>query len=831
MDASFRASPERAHFAAIFIAAAGTLILQILAVRILGATVFASGAFVIISVALLGLTAGALFVMLGRDRIGARLDLWLGIFFALSGVFIWKLNLLAHGDFFGWFGMFAPPRLAWVCVFLFALAGSFSALGAAIAALLTLFANGVGRLYAADLCGAAAGCAAVSAALPALGAPGTLAALAVGFAALSLFFAMRNSSSPPRRPVRKRTKKRRGDGGAFVRRMRIALLGGAVFSGACLLVFAFRPDSGLLSDGRWNSYSFVNVRDNFRFEWGVPAARIAPLEAKGVFIDAGAATTLHRFSGDWDAFDFLRADVVNAAYYARPIRRAAVIGVGGGRDVLSALRFGATDILALEYNSSIADLLRREYADFNGGLFTSYPEVRLINDEARSYLRRENPAADLIMVSLVDTWAATAAGALATAETPLYTREGWRALWDALNERGILSFTRWHNEVEPPRLAALARETLRAAGVKNPPRHIAALATSAAGYGTHERVITMLVSKAPFASAEIKRLRAAALENGWIVMLAPGGENGDAATPRSRTAGDFLARILREDAAAFSGTERRLALAPTDDSPFFFQNWDWLDFDFVAGLASDLFVRFEAKGPGLMLFALVFVSLLSAALIFAPLLLFRRRQAMPPFSRCAPPLAFFCCIGLGYITLEIALLQRFTIFLGHPGYALPAALAAMLAASGAGSYFSAAAITRFGAFSVCAAAISAPAIAGLLLPPALLAFAASENIPRLALCVSFMAAIGAPLGMLFPAGIRAAAAAGLGEMTPWFWGINGAMSVLAAVLEVFIAQIWGIGAAIWFAFVLYAAACALLLHIRKSPRIHAPETTAPMSRR
>jgi hypothetical protein len=219
----------------------------------------------------------------------------------------------------------------------------------------------------------------------------------------------------------------------------------------------------------WNSYSRVIVFGNpNRWEeptvWGISPAydngeRVKQLH---MIIDSGAATVITSFQGDFSHLTYLKYDITNLVHYLRSDSRVVVIGAGGGRDVLSALDVGQRSVTAIEMNNGIIKAINGTFGDFTGHLDRD-PRVSFINDEARSYLARHAEKADIIQISLIDTWAATMAGAFALTEHSLYTVEAWRLFLDRLTPRGILSVTRWYRlpaPVEVYRLVSLARTAL-----------------------------------------------------------------------------------------------------------------------------------------------------------------------------------------------------------------------------------------------------------------------------------------------------------------------------------------------------------------------------------
>src|SRR5437867_5771744 len=169
------------------------------------------------------------------------------------------------------------------------------------------------------------------------------------------------------------------------------------------------------------------------------------------FLYSRANRNLHSFptrrSSDLDPaqIDFLKYDVTNFAHWILNDANVLVIGAGGGRDVLSALAFNQKHVVGVEINGAIINAVNRVFGDFTGHLDRD-PRVQFVNDEARSFIARSPEKFDLIQISLIDTWAATAAGAFVLSENSLYTREAWQTFMQHLSDRGVLSVSRWYHK-------------------------------------------------------------------------------------------------------------------------------------------------------------------------------------------------------------------------------------------------------------------------------------------------------------------------------------------------------------------------------------------------
>ena len=224
-------------------------------------------------------------------------------------------------------------------------------------------------------------------------------------------------------------------------------------------------------------------------------------------IDADAGTVITRYDGDIGKLSYLKDDVINAAYLVQPAADVAVVGVGGGRDILSGLVFGAKQIRGIEINPAIFEVLTEKFADFAGHL-ERQPGVSLVNAEARSYINHSSERYDLVQISLIDTWAATAAGGLTLTENRLYTVEAWDDFYRALKPGGLLSVSRWYDgdkhRGEFYRLVAIAASALQRKGVSAAElrHHVVALNVG--------NIVTVITRPDAFSDAQWQEARAKA---------------------------------------------------------------------------------------------------------------------------------------------------------------------------------------------------------------------------------------------------------------------------------------------------------------------------------
>ncbi|HEY0851688.1 MAG TPA: hypothetical protein VGD96_17370 [Bradyrhizobium sp.] len=775
------------YYLAIFVLACATLSFQILITRFFSVMLYYHFAFAAISLAMLGLTRGAMEVYNNAERYApeavasqfARHAAW----FAISGV----------GAMIGFLcvPLVVPAALVPEALALAALAFviPFSSSGICITLLLTRLPYAGGWLYAADLTGAALGCL------------GIIFALLVVDPVSATFWLGAFSAGAGWMVVRSEI-------GAAGRR-----LSGAV---ALALAAAAAVHTGLDVAGkshlgvfwakgheqtetlfeRWNTYSRVRVRplgERAPYGWGFARAPDVKIDQKLLDIDADAATVITRFDGDLGKLSYLKNDVINAAYLVQPPADAAIIGVGGGRDILSALLFGAKRIRGIEINPAIFEVLTDKFAQFSGHL-DRQPGVSLVNAEARSYINHSPDRYDLVQISLIDTWAATAAGGLTLTENRLYTVEAWGDFYRALKPGGLLSISRWYDpdgyRAEFYRLVAIATEALQRHGVPagELSRHVMAV--------TGGPIVTVISRPVAFTDAEWQAARTRLAAQGFRVILGP-----------DVSYDNITSTMLSGKAdAAFLASLPENVTASTDDSPFFFFTQRLSNFLTTPSVA----VTNNNVAISMILLMLAVALGACAYYIVGP---FVRLARQMPLSTLTPPVIYFSAIGLGFMLIEIAQMQRLMVFLGHPVYGLSVVLFSILIFSGIGSATVGARAPGRGVMFGRAAALLATLAAAGVLTPLVTTWARSEATDvRILISIALLAPPAFCMGMMFPLGLSIWRRHS--EMLPFLWSANGIASMLASVLGVALSIEFGIASAYALGVGLYAV-CAAMLAVRR----------------
>jgi len=539
------------------------------------------------------------------------------------------------------------------------------------------------------------------------------------------------------------------------------------------------------------------------------ASPVAPPDQVAIFIDGGGPSVINRFHVDEKPPDYLDYMTTALPYHLLDRPRTLVLGAGGGSEVLQALYHNAAAIDAVDIDPQMVALVRRDFADFGGGIY-DHPDVRLHVAEARGFVTAANADHDLIQVALVDTFGAAGAGLYALNESYLYTVEALQLFIARLAPGGMLALTRWTKM--PPRDAlkmfATAVAALRGSGVGNPGDRLAMIR----GWNT----ATLLVKNGPFTADEIAMIRTFSQKRSFDTVWFPG--MGPAEANRyNRLDQPYFhrgARTLLGAAADDYIGRYKYDIAPaTDDRPYFFNFFRWR-------LLGELLDLRERGGLGLLewgypvlVATLAQAVIASVVLILLPLSIAGRGKAQAGRARKLRVFVYFLCLGFAFLFVEIAFIQKFILLLGHPVYAAAVVLSAFLVFAGLGSLFSepvrnrlpaGSGSARVGVFSVIGiATVAAAYVSGL--PPLIQALAPLSVPVKGAVALLLIAPPAFFMGMPFPLGL-----ASLGdrspEFIPWAWAINGCASVLGAVLAGIVAVHAGFAAVILLAAGLYVLA-------------------------
>ena len=472
----------------------------------------------------------------------------------------------------------------------------------------------------------------------------------------------------------------------------------------------------------------------------------------------------------------------------RPHGEFAIIGPGGGVDVLRAVANGSPSVTGIEINPIIATtIMRGRYADYAQHLYER-PDVHIHVTDGRSYLRSTPQHFDVVQMTLVDTWASTAAGAFALSENNLYTVEAFREYFDHLNPDGMIAITRWEfrQPREALRVVAVAMEALHRLGVADPARNF--IVASEGELDEDGIPVVVLAKKSPFTAAE---------ENAVTAHCERYSELDPIYLPSHPGQNPFSDLIASNNPQAFARSYAYNVAPVSDNAPFFF-------FTLKAGqILSQKSLRQGIDWKvnlGVLVLLLVLVISLVAVLAFLvlPLLLRGGKARQSPL-----PLLYFIAVGFGYILVEIAFIQRFVLFLGHPTYALTVVIFLLMVSSGAGSLFSRRWLRRAEMVWLPLTLVLMTLLAYcIFLPSRLAAWVGMPWDVRLLLSGVLLIPLGFAMGMPFPTGLRALAATPIPDFpagqcaadnaVEWAWAMNAAASVLGSVSAMVIAIQFGL---------------------------------------
>ena len=774
-------------YTAVALTTLATLLLELSLTRIFSVVFYYHFAFLAISIALFGLGAGGVlsYVVSG----------WRGSLFHKLGV-----TSLVDAALVLAAALFVLTRGSEVSAFelgliYFVTALPFLGAGIVVSLVIAETIERVDRVYFFDLMGAAGGCLALVLLLNTFGGPNTVIAVSVMLsAAAAIWFSL-----------------------------------GGLKEGRILSVFTALLLTMLIIAN--TKYHFVEVRyakgQKLRTEmytrWNsisrIGLAKDASGDRSTIYIDADASTGVADFDFNHlspnDVKDLLH-EGPSLPYNLRPGAKTLIVGPGGGWDVARALASGSRDVTGVEINPITANtIMRNRFPQLSHGLYLR-PDVHIFVEDGRSFIRRSPDKFQVIQATLVDTWASTAAGAFALSENNLYTTNAFVDYLSHLTDDGLLVFTRWG--FDPPReslrLVSLAMAALPEVGEHDPSKHVMVGREGGKrdldGWGAKD---TVIISRKPFSGADVAKAREAFAQAQMTPVWLPG----------DASKNEFGQLLLNNDPAAYE-RNYQFDITPVDDNrPFFFytvQPRDIADYLLKSGGAAD--AKVNKAVPKLFQALAVSIVAVLVILILPPLLLGTR---LPHEKSVRGFLLYFLAIGAGYILVEVALIQKFVLFLGHPTYALTVVIFSMLVSSGLGSYLSRKIVADRNNRLLATLAAAALLVTGLALSaqPILTAGIGLPLIVKMIATVAMIAPVGFVMGIPFPTGLRLLEARHQPSVR-WAWSLNAAASVLGSVGALVLALYLGLVQTMLIGGGLYLFALAVIL---VSPAVR-PRVTIPV---
>ncbi|MCX4186626.1 SAM-dependent methyltransferase [Methylophaga sp. OBS4] len=533
-----------------------------------------------------------------------------------------------------------------------------------------------------------------------------------------------------------------------------------------------------------------------------------PPEQLALFSDGDSMSAITRFDGNVAPLRYLDQTTSALPYQLRPLADVLILGAGAGSDILQALIHPAGHIDAVEQNPQLIELVRDQYAEYAGGLF-SLPQVSVHQAEARSFVTASDKHFDLITLSLMDGSGAATGGLYSMAENYLYTRQAMLLYLRHLEHNGYLSLTRW-TRLPPrdmPKLLATVIEALNQHGTADPSQSLVMIRSW--------QTATLLVKNGVFSADEINRLKRFCQQHRFDLAYYPGiaeTEVNQFHQLREPYFYQAALALLGQNAAAFIDAYKFNIEAAEDDRPYFSQFFKWRTLPEIISLLDQGGLFLLESGYLLLIIALIQALLVGIVLLVLPLWWGRRRLGIEPGERLHKKvLGYFFALGLAFLFMEIAFIQKFILILQHPVYAITVVLATFLVAAGLGSYVSGRRLQwpARNRVMLAVSAISGLSLSYIFAFESLSAFMLQQHdLLRYLLAFLLIVPLGFFMGMPFPAAINVLSQS-RAELIPWAWGINGLASVISPILATLIAMQFGFRVLIAVAVVLYLLAARL----------------------
>ena len=771
---------RRLLFAGIFLVALSGLVLEVSITRIFSAAIWYHFAFVAVSVALVGLGASGLVV---HHRVTKLKGKWAENLTIYSA---WGITIFIPITLFVMHVL--ASQVIYLPLYMVLFSVPFFLIGIIISAAFNAFASVAGRLYAADLIGASAGALLVVLFLVLTGGEGSTLIVGLISAISATLFSR----------ITKNIKKTIGS------LMLVAFAISLIFINYATQIFAIPTDPTAQKDlpiylrehpgskivkTEWNSFSRIDVVEGGEGGEGLVAK---------VFIDGGAGTNIISWDGSTESRQELSTWMQYLPFKMMQDPKVLVIGSGGGRDVVASLVSGSKDVTSVEINPIIYDTVK-SYGDRAGNVY-SHQYVRPHVDEGRSFITRSSEKYDIIYVPFVDTWASVSSGGLSVSENFLYTLEGFQQYYDHLTERGKIVTVRWL--IDAPRFISTYAKLLEQNGIPQDQLHRHLMMVTSDSY-TQDPSVTMVVfSKSPFTDEEISFLSQSFSQYDYKPILVP-------------------EQVMREPYDALLSGDITLeqfynlfdtkVYPVTDDNPYF--------------------LSFEKPLPPVVE-VLLYASIgIVAIFLLVPFAWIRRRRGEREAGggeeevgisikkreigiRTVIP--YFAALGVGFILIELALLQKLILLMGNPTMTFALLLFTILISSGGGSLLS----SRIAKNNMRNLIFVIGGIAGLgvlyvFSLPSIIYSALAEPIEiKAAISIGVLAPIGFLMGMPLPTGMRLLKVH-RPDFIPWMWAINGAFSVLGAVLAIALGIMYGSSFAMILGVLVYLIALGISVASKK----------------
>jgi hypothetical protein len=829
----------KAIYLTLVLISAATLSFQVALTRFFSLAQGHHFAFMAISLALLGIGASGTYLSLKQTATTT----WRRTF--IAGAMLFTVSVPAaylainYLPFDAYRIAWERAQLLWLVLYYLALAVPFFFSGLVVGTVLAARPEQAGSIYAANLLGAGSGPPLALLALATVGGPGT-----VFFCTLLGWLAVVSYQWPV---INNRLSANSSHLTSQILRITFYLI-----ISLALLYLTFRPLSlfdvqltpykslsqARLYPGsqvvfsRWNAFSRVDVlrSEGIRSAPGLSFTYAGTVPAQlGLLIDGD---NLSPITSPTDP-TFTQALPLSLGFELRPKADVLVIEPDGGLAVLAALQGGARSVTVVQSNHTAVEVVTQRFADFNGNLYAD-PRVAMVIDEPRSFLRRTEQQFDLIVLPLTDSFRPVTAGAYTLSEDYRYTVEAMADALAHLAPDGLLVVERWLQlpPSESLRLWGTMIEGIHLLNDRRPsgqtedgllttePRIEPGLDPAAHLLALRSLQTSLVIAaRSPFAAQDLAQVRNFVAEQQfdliWLPDIQPGEANRYSIVPEAIYYQTFAGLLNSPSPTSYLADYPQAIAPPTDDHPFFFHFFKWQQTPEILQSLGKTWQPFGGSGYLVLVILLGLVVVLSTALILLPLLGMKRKNAemsgagkknssfiIHHSSFQLRYLLYFTFLGLGFLFIEIPLLQRFILYLGQPAISFAVVVSTLLVAGGIGSgYLSGRLTLRITLPLITLLAVLYP----LLLPPLFDATLSLALTGRVIVTVVTLFPLGMLLGIPFPRGLSLVGQTSAG-LTPWVWAVNGCASVVSAVLAAMIALTWGFSIVLWSAALAYGLA-------------------------
>lgn len=559
---------------------------------------------------------------------------------------------------------------------------------------------------------------------------------------------------------------------------------------------------GDIEYSKWDIIERLDITKSFRrgiWDFGGDISstyRDQKMELRYMFKDGIASTGILRINQKISNYDFLKGYLQAAPYHIKRYNSVISIGFGGGIDLWIAAHHKLKKIIGVEINPLKVKILKHEYNEYSGRIAQ---KAILIPEDGRHYLSRIKSKIDVIQMSGLDSSPALASGAFAMSENYVFTQEAIKIMLNCLNPDGVISINRII--FDPPRESLRMVTTMAAAIAGQQESEIAPHFFIVRG----NRWANILLKKSPFQPEEIENLKKWVREMNFRIIF----------NPLDHRIENTFSRFLRMDGQARKDFIRNYPYRinpSTDDAPFFFQYYKWKNL-FREKTESWSYAIHMPVGLKIIIYSIIQITILGFLFIIVPL---RKKSISFVPGISLNTIFYFASIGMGFILIEIILIQKFIVFLGNPMYSLSVILFTILVMSGIGSFVSKRIISLSPRIipAIFGAIIGISLLYNFFLGSILNQMMGYTTVTRIIISIVILSPLSFLMGMPFPSGVRSLSKK-YQPLIPWAWAVNSIFTVFGSVFCLFLSLSLGFKVSWLIALLFYVVAYISFQKIRR----------------